>query len=218
MQIKQFSTPATAFQDCERCPSAEILKTENKEDVIAMPTSNERRLRVSFNPKVYVRETLHSADYTDEEKVNSWYQKDEMAQIKDDMVAAVRMMIRGELLSDTREHCSRGLEFRSREGANQRKMNKFRALEAVLDEQDEQIDAGIFNDNAISLVYQSVSLRCINEAHKRGIRDAVDVHGRLSTSLGVSTSGKAHSTRKRIHQILRRNNGKPKSSITSIDI
>jgi hypothetical protein len=216
MQMAPSATP-TPFQDRERCASAEMLKTDIKCVLKTTPPMQLRRHRVSFNQNVLCRETLHKNDYTVEEKHNAWFQKAEMVQIKADMVATVRMITRGDLVDDTVEHSTRGLEFRSREGANKRKINKFRALEAVLDEQDEQFDCGIVNDRAISLVYQSVSLRCRKEAHARGICDAVTVHGRplAPVSEGDNLSDRVRSSRSRLHDILKRNGGKGKDTPSS---
>jgi hypothetical protein len=219
MQMPTSSKP-TAFEDPERCPSPEMLKTGITHIVKTKPQPPMKPRRgVSFNKNVFVRETLHKADYTIEERENTWFQKFEMAQIKADMVATVRLFTRGALAEDTVEHCSRGLEFRPREGANRRKMNKFRALEAVLDEQDEQFVDGIINEKAISMVYQSVSLRCRKEAHDRGICDAMEVHGRILSPMIQSDnlSEKVRSSRRRLHQVLKRTVSKPKDKLISND-
>ncbi|KAI2498839.1 hypothetical protein MHU86_15640 [Fragilaria crotonensis] len=220
MQMPTSSKP-TAFEDPERCPSPEMLKTGITHSVKTkpQPTTKPRR-GVSFNKSVFVRETLHKADYTIEERENTWLQKDEMAQIKADMVATVRLFSRGVLAEDTSEHCSRGLEFRSREGAYRRKINKFRALEAVLDQQDEQFDTGIFNEKAISMIYQSVSLRCRKEAHDRGICDAIEVYGRILSPIIQSDnlSEKVRSSRRRLHQVLKRSVSKQKDKLINTDV
>jgi hypothetical protein len=109
------------------------------------------RAHARFNRAVFVRETLHIADYEPDEVIATWYQKDEMAQMKADMVDTVRSMLRGELENDNEEQCMRGLESRTRIGANKRQENKLRALEAVLDEQDREFEAGIIDERTISL-------------------------------------------------------------------
>lgn len=219
MQMAPSANP-TLFQDRERCPSAEMLKSDIVCDVKATMPTKPRRQRVSFNQNVLVRETLHKNDYTIEEKEDAFFQKAEMTQIKAEMVATVRMIARGDLVEDTFEHCSRGLEFRSREGANKRKSNKIRALEAVLDEQDEQFDAGIINEKAISLIYQTVSLRCRKEAHDRGICDEMEVYGRALRASAPVNQGddKLRSSRSRLHNILKRNVGKSKDTASSSNL
>lgn len=173
------------------------------------------RAHARFNRAVFVRETLHIADYEPDEVIATWYQKDEMAQMKADMVDTVRSMLRGELENDSEEQCMRGLESRTRIGANKRQENKLRALEAVLDEQDREFEAGIIDERTISLVYQRVSLRCRNEAHERGLRDEVEVYGKDGDVSGCTAPERPKGSRRRIHELLKRAGSKSKQVTTA---
>jgi hypothetical protein len=192
----------------DRLESTEVKKVQ--------PTNTTSRIRtqVRFNRAVFVRETLHIDDYEPHEVVATWYQKDEIAMIKEDMVATVRSKLRGELENDTEEYCLRGLEVRTRVEAYKRKENKLRALEAVLDEQDGQFNAGFINERVISLVYQRVSLRCRKEAYERGIRDEIDAYGRDRNATGCIAPEKPKAQRRNIHELLKRAGSKSRHLTT----
>jgi hypothetical protein len=136
------------------------------------PPSKQKK-NVSFNEQAFMRETLHISDYNFEEKRNSWFNRIEMHNMKAAMAATLRLMVRGDLDSDSNHHCARGLEFRSRAGARKRKENNLLALEAVLGEQDNQYDKGIFNQTTISRVYHDVSRQSRISAYERGMKDEV---------------------------------------------
>lgn len=217
MPIKLISVSAQENQlsDRKRYPSAEMDKLEITEK--DQPSTTPARIRghARFNRAVFVRETLHIADYEPHEVMATWYQKDEMAQMKADMVDTVRSMLRGELEHDSDEQCMRGLESRTRIGANKRQENKLRALEAVLDEQDREFEAGFIDERAISLVYQRVSLRCRNEAHERGVRDEIEAYGKDGDFSGCAASERPKGSRRRIHELLKRAGSKSKQMTTA---
>jgi hypothetical protein len=212
MQISMSVNPKQ-LQDRDRCPTAEREKSEIfRKSTNAAPRSKPTRNKVSFNTLAFVRETLHVSNYSQEEKRKVWYQKCEMNHIRSEMVATVRLMLRGGYEDDNEEHCMRGLEFRSRAGDSKRSENKLVALEAVLDEQDTQYDGGIINAKAISSVYRRVSLQCRNEANVRGTRDEIEVYGRLRTGCNVdefSASGpkKRPTPGKHVQYLLRKCTG-----------
>jgi hypothetical protein len=176
------SVTAQQFDDsgADSCSPAEFDKSSMLKKQLELQSPPlpppQKKKTVSFNRLVFVRETLHISDYECEEKKNTWFNKTEMHNTKAAMVATLRLMLSGvEDLDceDSDQHCARGLEFRSRAGARKRKENKLLALEAVLGEQDDQFDKGIFNPTAISLVYQQVSRRPRISAHERGMKDEV---------------------------------------------
>eukprot|EP00545_Synedropsis_sp_CCMP1620_P008328 CAMPEP_0119003834 /NCGR_PEP_ID=MMETSP1176-20130426/793_1 /TAXON_ID=265551 /ORGANISM="Synedropsis recta cf, Strain CCMP1620" /LENGTH=220 /DNA_ID=CAMNT_0006955471 /DNA_START=33 /DNA_END=695 /DNA_ORIENTATION=+ len=167
------------FDDCtgDSCSSAEFDKSNMLKKQPEVQYTTSKKKKVSFNKLVFVRETLHIANYEHEEKRNTWFTKTEMRNIKVGMAATLRAILSGEYQGDDDRHCARGLEFRSRAGARKRKENKLMALEAVLKEQDDQYDDGIVNPTAISVVYQQVSLRPRISAHERGMNDEIAAYG-----------------------------------------
>lgn len=170
----------------DSCSSAEFDKTNMvKTKQNAAQSLPPQKKKVSFNRLVFVRETLHIADYAFEEKRNTWFNKTEMQNIKAGMAATLRLIVSGNYQGDDDNHCSRGLEFRSRAGSRKRKENKLLALDAVLGEQDNQYNDGIINAKAISVVYQQVSLRPRIGAHERGVQDQIvaDADRRLVTEV-----------------------------------
>jgi hypothetical protein len=158
--------------DISTSSSSEVGKSD-----VQSTTSVERKKRaVSFNKLVFIRETLHINNYKSDEKKKVWYQKNEQALMRMERKCSIRLMIQGALLTDSDTQTSRGLEFRSREGAVKRQENRLNALAAVLDEQESQFDMGLQNDEPISLAYQRVSWKCKKEAFILAKLDSKEAH------------------------------------------
>jgi hypothetical protein len=68
-------------------------------------------------------------------------------------------------------HCTRGLEYRTKCGGRRRQQNKMNAMAAVLDEQERQRILGIDDDVTLSNVYIRSSAHCAEEAHALGMQD-----------------------------------------------
>jgi hypothetical protein len=115
-----------------------------------------------------------------------WYQKNEQALMRMERKCSIRLMIQGALLTDSDTQTSRGLEFRSREGAVKRQENRLNALAAVLDEQESQFDMGLQNDEAISLAYQRVSWKCKKEAFILAKLDSKEAHTLKSEMISIT--------------------------------
>jgi len=85
------------------------------------------------------------------------------------------------LFENEEDHCFRGLEYRTREGARRRQTNKITAITAVLDEQDRQIYEGIWDPEALADVYRQNSAHCIDSAFLLGLRDEQDTAVSMSS-------------------------------------
>jgi hypothetical protein len=112
---------------------------------------------------------LSRHEYTAEEKQVAWFQDEEYARITKECCKQVRKMDNGENLKD-KKYSSRGLESHTRLAAISKSQNRRLAVNAVLDEQDEQeLDAP--NEEAISYAYYKVTSSCQLWACTIGLRD-----------------------------------------------
>jgi hypothetical protein len=133
-----------------------------------------RRRVVVFKDTVSVRPILHVKDMSEDSIHAVWYTKKDFEAMKKSFASTVKLMTtHGDNFShvDKDEHCSRGLEYRTREGATLRRENKWNALNAVLDEQDRQQENGLFNETLLCQVYVKENCHCRLQALKLGIQD-----------------------------------------------
>jgi hypothetical protein len=100
-----------------------------------------------------------------------WYNAAEYSEIKSSYQLTLFMMENGEL-KETDEHTSRGLEYRTQQGAWARYENKRDAYNAVLDEQDRQWKADKDDHDALARIYLQHSTKCAVAASERGESDA----------------------------------------------
>ncbi len=136
-----------------------------------------RRGRVTFAPVTEIQEVPHVNDLESEDVAEIWYCKRDYEVIKATYMTTVRMMASGStslLFENEEDHCFRGLEYRTREGARRRQGNKITAITAVLDEQDRQIYEGIWDPEALAEVYRRTSAHCTDAAFLLGLRDEQD--------------------------------------------
>lgn len=165
MPVASFLRPQPQLLQPEFVPTSVVkgaLKTINN-------TQRKQRRRVQFKESVSVRPINHVLDMCPDEIADVWFNKAEFSVMKRAMAVTVALMTAGAQLDD--EHCSRGLEFRTRAGASQRRLNKANARDAVLDEQDRQMAHGVINDEAISEVFIRENLHTRLAALERGIAD-----------------------------------------------
>jgi hypothetical protein len=102
----------------------------------------------------------------------TWYTAEEFAATKKTFIPIIQVLSRGETLAETNHQTARGLEFRTRQGAQRRQRNKVRASTAVLLEQQRLVDANIYMDDiGLADVYRSFSSVCRAVALQRGLKD-----------------------------------------------
>ena len=171
MTFKPLADTSKPVQNQERCPSPEIAVSNFKPTRIVYPR------RLTFNELVSVRPVLHVSDYTENEKINTWYSRLEMKRFKTGVSATVAHVRNGLYHGDDDHHCIRGIEvlcFRS--FAMNRKGNKLLGLKTVLDEQYRQERFQIMDPMLIRLGHlQVVGDRCAEEARQRAESDALAV-------------------------------------------
>jgi hypothetical protein len=129
---------------------------------------------ISFADQNEVFEILHLNDIPPDAVADIWYDPSEYAQIKKDYQLTIFLMESGEKLTGE-EHTSRGLEYRTQEGAWARYENKRDAYNAVLDEQDRQWKEDIDDWDIISRVYLEHSSKCLKAAYERGVGDEKEI-------------------------------------------
>lgn len=130
--------------------------------------------RVRFKETVSIRPSLHVNDITEDEKEASWFSPQEFDRMKEDVSRTVELMAAGEYEGGGAEQCSRGLEGRTRTECLQRRENKWAAINAVLDEQDQQQKFQLFDDELLREVYIEENIDCRQPALEMGIRDHED--------------------------------------------
>jgi hypothetical protein len=167
------------------CSSSEIEsgasknKNSSAQHVQAAPAP---RRRVVFNRDVYVQETIHVNDYSDDEMDATWYTRDDFKNQKAEFAITVRMLATNRYSGDDDIHCARGLEYRHREGAKERQKNKLNGLMSVLEEQERQQLVGEENDEKISQAYVQANYHCRHAALEMGLFDEDEVFGPMDDS------------------------------------
>jgi hypothetical protein len=183
----------TAINDDERsCDSSSehsITIINVQEQELSPKSARNIRRKVTWNPTVDGRSVLHINDFTGEEVEATWFHTHDFEAIRTDIKLAVALIERGDLPQDTLQYTKRGLEYRTEVGAQLRADNKTVARDAVLDEQDDQWDAGIFDSETLSRIYISRSCHCQVEARQQGLQDESDVH-ELHTRTATAETGK----------------------------
>lgn len=129
---------------------------------------------IRFSDKNEVFPIQHLDDMTDEEVFAIWYTSREYSEIKQSYQVTIFMMESGEEISGD-EHTSRGLEYRTQEGAWARYENKRDAYNAVLDEQDRQWKVDKDDYDKIRQIYLKHSTKCANAAIVRALQDERDI-------------------------------------------
>jgi hypothetical protein len=127
--------------------------------------------RVRFSQKIHVQKTLPRTDYTPEEVEACWYNDEGNQRIYRHCNEEIRKMNEGCTVDEDKKYLSRGLEGHTTVGAINKKRNISLAINAVLDEQLNQWEEGIFDENAIAEVYRKASSSCQLWANIVGRRD-----------------------------------------------
>ena len=96
------------------------------------------------------------------------------------------------------DQCTRGIEFRTPQGAKFRKKNKLEALTAVWNEQVSQWKENVTDEEAIRRVYLEHSTKCTETAHKFGLHDEKAVQKYLREDVYGDDSARSLSSRSSI--------------------
>jgi hypothetical protein len=165
---------ASLEAEIDKAPS-KMSRNTNANNDSGLEARRPKAKSVTFYPGVSVRECLHINNFTDEEILNAWYKKQDFQRIKMSFVHTVQQVANGTWPGDTEHETARGLEFRHREGAMKRKVNKLNGLMAVLDEQERQWQGGYDDDEAIASAYIAISAKALVAVRLLAARDEAEV-------------------------------------------
>jgi hypothetical protein len=158
----------SGWDDVSCGSSVEYTKGKDQKGSIPLVRS------VMFAEHNEVFEITHLDDIPASVVADVWYDGSEYAEIKKSYQLTIFLMESGEKLTGE-DHTSRGLEYRTQEGAWARYENKRDAYNAVLDEQDRQWKDDIDDWDKISSVYLEHSTKCLTAANARGVGDQKEI-------------------------------------------
>lgn len=132
--------------------------------------------RVSFAEQDnVVHDILPLCEYTTEEIQSCWFQRAEYNSFKRNSLITLGLNRSGQLAPEDSEHTMRGLECRTRECTEARRMTRYYAACAVLEEQARQKSLGIWDPEALSESYHAISWHAMYDAHTQGMADEQDI-------------------------------------------
>ena len=151
-----------------------LFKTTSSEDCsiksVSTAATEQDEFRVRFSEKIVVRKIISRKNYTAEEIQACWFTAEELQRIHRHCGKEIRRLNEGMKLKD-KKYCSRGLEGYTIVGAATKKKIRLLAINAVLDEQMIQWDAGVFDEDSIAEIYcNKASSRCQLDATNVGFR------------------------------------------------
>lgn len=151
-----------------------------------------------FHHSVYIRETLHVNNYSDDERHTTWYTPKDGTRMRAETNKTLDLLKSGNYKGDTEEHCSRGLECRVGKASAIRQCNKMKGLLAVLEEQEHQNYEQERRDHrAIADAYASATKHCVFEASKMGVMDEIEASGRRLSLQVQPNIDPAHQSKRR---------------------
>jgi hypothetical protein len=164
------SVLAVHLDDYSSCSSSEMRTSKEKLPLNGNGGPPIKKYQLVLEKNVICPMTCLD-EYTDEEIEAIWFSQEEYAEIKAGYQETVFLMESGEKL-DPKHQTSRGLEYRTQEGAWARYENKRDSYNAVLDEQDRQWQAEADDYDAISKIYiDTSSKKCAEAAAARAKKD-----------------------------------------------
>ena len=175
-------------------PAARVSSSEVAAPIV-VPREDTPRRQLRFNPKTKVYLHLHLDDYTEDEFEASFVTDQDLSRIQLDTVQSIHRMRAaaaadgnhahvaedeqgaGEDAEGAEEHgCYRGLEsVATPASAEAHRAAKAAAVDAVMDEQDRQVMAEIYDENRIAAACRQTSADSGTGAILRGASDAVYV-------------------------------------------
>jgi hypothetical protein len=135
------------------------------------------RKSVSFHETQlnHVLEIENLEQISKEECSMIWFSREEFHVIKNNYQEIILKMRNKELLRDTDEHCTRGLECRSKAGSKRRRDTQLNGLLAVLGEQERQQRDGVEEPETLAVMYRQFSYHSQQAATNMGRRDELEI-------------------------------------------
>jgi hypothetical protein len=135
------------------------------------PADTAPKKKVAFARTAKVKKVRSRQHYTNEEQTDMWYTADEYTAIKKRAVQTLRLMMANPNFQDDVNHTSRGLESRTKEAAKKRKEFKAFSRELVLEEQENQREAGVHSAGRLRMAYEEASATALQHAWELAKRD-----------------------------------------------
>lgn len=155
----------------------------------------------------------HVKDMEYDEIQSLWWEKKDLDGNKNEIMAILRKMMKGQKIDENNKQTTRGLEYRTRQGALKRQHNKFYATLAVMEEQERQFYSEGRDEELIRDAYRTVTSVCQEEAYELALQDEQEVKedlekaklgGRWGTrSVSRQLSGDATSGLQRMSNLLK---------------
>jgi hypothetical protein len=152
--------------------AAQAAEAEAEAAASSSPTKKTKK-KVHFKGSVKVRKISSHNNFSAEEKANVWFSRDECKLIRASAVKTVKKLVKGIDVDKDPTDCSRGLEFKTPQKNKIRQTRKLDVIWSVLGTQEELQEEGVVDDEKIAYVYSAFTLKCANEACKRGLKDAM---------------------------------------------
>ena len=169
------SWDSSDFQECGHQPQQEQMKTE----VIDVEEKQKQKKTVRFSPTAKVRQV---PKWSKVQSQNVWFNFEDFNEMKRSFAPTVQLMMQGVAPEeDTEDHCLRGLEYRTKDGAKKRMKNKFNGMAAVLHEQDRQSYENLHDPELLAEVYRQATYHCFLEALALGRKDERDIQDYIAS-------------------------------------
>jgi hypothetical protein len=162
------------------------------------------RKSVRFKRQVAVYPTLHLDNLSEREVEESWYSKEEIHVLKNEIQETVRMIVANDnkRILGTNQYCSRGLKYRTPLFRQRRQINKWRAMEAVLSVQDKHQRMAKKNLHdcedyceTLAKVYPEMTAHCQEMARQLDLHDERYVQGLLLVQKQAPYCNQLHQTK-----------------------
>jgi hypothetical protein len=130
---------------------------------------------VAFDERVRVRKTIHINNYSHDEVDATWYSKEELQAIKKD-IRHVAKLIEDGLVTNRwgNDYSFRGVDLHVPDAARRRTVDKSVHCEAVLMEQDLQVEVGSCDPESMASVSRRYSKKSAELAHKVALIDEIE--------------------------------------------
>jgi hypothetical protein len=142
---------------------------DNKSIIVPLHEEFINRPRsVSFNSTVLVYDVLCIDDYSPEEFEATWFDEDEMREMKETAQTEAKLLDAG---FQQKCPCIRGLESRTREGLMTKRQNRMNAYASIFFEIDSQQENKCYDEDLIAEAYAFYSEPCARTAQIIGKQD-----------------------------------------------
>jgi hypothetical protein len=161
---------------CKRCSSSSCCPgTSDANDDHDKRTAKSQTPSVMFSDQdSVIHNVLSLSEFSDDEVRACWFSRGEYNSFKRNSLLTLSLNRTGDLSPDDPEHSMRGLECRTRELTDSRRILRYRAATAVFEEQARQRGTGVRDPEALSECYHSISWHGMYDAHCQGLADEQD--------------------------------------------